>query len=90
MSADEGLCESSNPVAPTELDWHYASCGRVDWRGGEVLHVGFSVAPEIDDAAASDLNEIPHASAGHRFTDKIDVRVLVPLALANGGLYGLC
>ena len=50
--------------------------------------MGFPSAPKIDDAAAGDLNEIPHATSSHRLADEIEVGVLVPLTLANGGLYG--
>ena len=50
--------------------------------------MALSLASEVDDAAARDLDEIPHAACGRRLADEIEIGVLVPLALANGGLHG--
>ena len=53
-----------------------------------MLHMGFSHPSEVNDAAARDLDEIADAAGGHRLADEIEVGVLVPLTLANGGLDG--
>ena len=49
-----------------------------------MLEVRFSHAPKIDDAAAGDLDEVPHAAGGHGLADEVQVRVLMLLTLANG------
>lgn len=57
-------------------------------RGWEMLDMRLSVAPKIHDAAASDLDEIVHAASGRRLLNEVEVGVLVPLTLPNGGFDG--
>lgn len=48
----------------------------------------FAAAAEVLDLAAGDLDEVADAAGGHRFANKVEVRVLVALALADRGCDG--
>ena len=56
--------------------------------GWEVLYMTFSIPAKIDDSTASDLHEVSDASGHHCLPDKVEITVLVPLALSNSPLNG--
>ena len=81
----------SNPVAPIDIAVAlHSRCARIDRDRREMLHMRFSVPPEIDDTTACDLDEVPHTASGHSLPNKVQISVLISLTLSNSGFNARC